>query len=92
MFSELKRFVNKEDVLVINSSRLSYNASRATDVDVILDLKIHDLGAVNQILGCNLEVVGTVGGSYHSPNFDHVSAELVSPNGFIARVIASKVS
>lgn len=92
VFSELRKIVNQEDVLAINSSRLSYNVSRANDVDVILDLMIHDLDAVNQILGGDLEVVGAVGGSFHSPNFDHVSAELVSPNGSIATVIASKVS
>ena len=92
VFSELRKIVNQEDVLAINSSRLSYNVSRATDVDVILDLMIHDLDAVNQILGGNLEVVGAVGGSFHSPNFDHVSAELISPNGSVATVIASKVS
>jgi predicted dehydrogenase len=92
VFSELRKIVNQEDILAINSSRLSYNVSRANDVDVVLDLMIHDLDAVNQILGGNLEVAGACGGCFHSTNFDHVSAELVSPNGSVATIIASKVS
>jgi predicted dehydrogenase len=92
VFSELKKIVDQEDILAIHSNRLSYNVSRANDVDVILDLMIHDLDAVNQILGGNLEVVGAIGGCFHSPNYDHVSCELRAPNGSIATVIASKVS
>ena len=92
VFSELRKIVAQEDVLAINSSRLSYNVSRANDVDVVLDLMIHDLDAVNQILGGKLEVVGANGGCFHSPNYDHVSAELLAPNGSVATIIASKVS
>lgn len=92
VFTELKKIVDQEDILAIHSNRLSYNVSRANDVDVVLDLMIHDLDAINQILGGNLEVVGANGGCFHSPNFDHVSAELMAPNGSVATVIASKVS
>lgn len=92
VFTELKKIVDQEDILAIHSNRLSYNVSRANDVDVVLDLMIHDLDAINQILGGNLEVVGASGGCFHSPNFDHVSAELMAPNGSVATVIASKVS
>ncbi|NQZ07045.1 MAG: Gfo/Idh/MocA family oxidoreductase [Algicola sp.] len=92
VFPELKKICEQEDILAINSNRLSYNVSRANDVDVVLDLMIHDLDAINQILGGNLEVVGASGGCFHSPNYDHVSAELMAPNGSVATVIASKVS
>ena len=92
VFTELKKIVDQEDILAIHSNRLSYNVSRANDVDVVLDLMIHDLDAINQILGGNLEVVGASGGCFHSPNYDHVSAELMAPNGSVATVIASKVS
>lgn len=92
VFTELKKIVDQEDILAIHSNRLSFNVSRANDVDVVLDLMIHDLDAINQILGGNLEVVGASGGCFHSPNYDHVSAELMAPNGSVATVIASKVS
>ena len=92
VFPELKKIVGQEDILAIHSNRLSYNVSRANDVDVVLDLMIHDLDAINQILGGGLDVLSANGGCYHSPNFDHVSASLVAPNGSLATVIASKVS
>ncbi len=92
VFLELKKILMVEDVLTVKASRLSFNISRANDVDVVLDLMIHDIDTINQILGGDIEVVGAVGGRFLSPTVDHVSALFRNKAGMVAELTASKVS
>lgn len=92
VFPELMKILENEEILSVKANRLSYNVSRANDVDVILDLMIHDLDTLNIMLGGNLEVVSAVGGQFHSVKNDYVAALLKAPNGTIVDVTASKVS
>lgn len=92
VYAELKKILEGEEVLAIKASRLSYNVSRANDVDVVLDLMIHDIDTINQLLGRDVEVVSAVGGRYLSPSMDYASALMRSSNGAVAELTASKVS
>ncbi len=92
VYAELVKILENEEILAVKASRLSYNVSRANDVDVVLDLMIHDLDTINQLLGGDLEVEGAVSGRFLSPTSDYVSAVLRAGNGSIAEITASKVS
>ena len=92
VFEELIKILENEEILSIQASRLSYNVSRATDVDVVLDLMIHDLDTINQLLGGDLVICGAVGRKFHSPVNDYASAMFTSKSGAIAEVTASKIS
>jgi len=92
VYAELVKILENEEILAIKASRLSYNVSRANDVDVVLDLMIHDLDTINQLLGGELEVKGAVSGCFLSKTSDYVSAIFKAKNGTIAEVTSSKVS
>jgi len=92
VYSELQKIVEDQEILAINFRRLSYNLSRANDVDVILDLMIHDLDTANVLLPGDLMVAGAIGAAYRSPTLDYVSAHLMSDCGVSATLSASKIS
>lgn len=91
VYSELKKILEGEEVLAMRASRLSYNTTRANDVDVVLDLMIHDIDTVNALAG-GVQVVSAIGESFRSASNDYVSAILKSESGTIIDITASKVS
>tara|TARA_R110002012_G_scaffold7979_1_gene37241 strand:- start:4923 stop:5897 length:975 start_codon:yes stop_codon:yes gene_type:complete len=92
VYSELIKILESEEILAVKANRLSFNVSRANDVDVVLDLMIHDLDTINQLLGGDLEVKGAIGATFLSPSNDYVNALFKGRNGMLAEVTASKVS
>ncbi len=72
--------------------RLSVFTPRSLDIDVVLDLMIHDLDLV---LNCVKELpveVHAAGISVLSPKIDIANVRLVFPSGCIANLTASRVS
>lgn len=65
---------------------------RCTDVNVILDLMIHDLDIVADIAGAEPREVSAAGASVITREIDQASARIVFANGCIADVTASRVS
>lgn len=92
VYPELKKILEDKEVLSIKASRLSYNTNRANDVDVVLDLMIHDLDNVNCLLSEQLNIVSAVGGSFHSSNLDYATAIFKTQSGIVCDITASKVS
>ncbi|MBX9600916.1 MAG: Gfo/Idh/MocA family oxidoreductase [Bryobacteraceae bacterium] len=72
--------------------RLSEFSPRSLDVDVVLDLMIHDLEIVIAMAGKMPEEVRAAGISILSPKVDLANVRLAFPGGAIANLTASRVS
>ena len=65
---------------------------RCTDVNVVLDLMIHDLDIVLDLAGSKPRQVSAAGASVITQEIDSASARIVFGNGCVADVTASRVS
>jgi predicted dehydrogenase len=72
--------------------RLSVFSPRSLDVDVVLDLMIHDLEIVLALTGSEPEEVRASGISILSKKVDIANVRLAFPGGVIANLTASRVS
>jgi predicted dehydrogenase len=72
--------------------RLSVFSPRSLDVDVILDLMIHDIDIVLSLTGTEPEEIRGAGVSILSPKVDIANVRLQFPNGCVANLTASRVS
>ncbi|MEC8871098.1 MAG: Gfo/Idh/MocA family oxidoreductase, partial [Pseudomonadota bacterium] len=76
----------------IEVHRLSEFVERATDVDVVTDLMIHDIDIVLSLVRSELKYVSAVGASIVTNHVDIANARLEFEDGAIANVTASRVS
>ncbi len=72
--------------------RLNLFSPRSLDVDVILDLMIHDLDIVLDLVGKEPEEIRAAGVSILSAKVDIANVRLQFPGGCIANLTASRVS
>src|SRR5208337_4747484 len=72
--------------------RLSLFSPRSLDVDVVLDLMIHDLDIVLDLVGQRPEEIRAAGLSILSPKVDIANVRLAFATGCIANLTASRVS
>jgi len=78
--------------LFIESYRLAPFSGRGTDVDVVLDLMIHDIDIILSILRAEIEEVEAVGMSFYSSHIDVAHARLRFKDGCVAHISASRIS
>jgi predicted dehydrogenase len=76
----------------IECHRLAPFTERGTDVDVVLDLMIHDLDVILSMVPSALRSVEAVGVPVLTPSVDIANARLRFANGCIANLTASRVS
>ncbi len=76
----------------IESHRLAPFSFRSTDVGVVLDLMIHDLDLILELVPSEIESIDAVGGSMITSHEDLVSARIRFRNGAVANLTASRVS
>jgi predicted dehydrogenase len=76
----------------VEAHRMGPFPGRATDVDVVRDLMIHDLDVVQRFVGQEPESVDAIGVPVLSAEVDIASARLHYPGGCIANFTASRVS
>lgn len=81
-----------ERPLFIEAHRLHPFFVRGTDVDVVLDLMIHDLDIILKFVNAPLREVAAVGVSVLSEQVDIANARLIFANGCVANVTASRVT
>lgn len=81
-----------ERPLFIEAHRLSKFSGRATDVDVVLDLMIHDLDILLTLVKSPLKEVRATGVPVMTPNIDLANARLSFENGCTANLTASRMS
>jgi predicted dehydrogenase len=72
--------------------RMSVFTPRSLDVDVVLDLMIHDLDIVLDLAGQAPEEIRAAGISVLSPKVDIANVRLAFPGGCVANLTASRVS
>ncbi len=78
--------------LFIESHRIAPFNPRGTDVDVILDLMIHDIDLIQQLVKSPLEEIRANGVPVLTDNTDIANARLAFANGCVANITASRVS
>lgn len=81
-----------ESPLFIESHRLHPFGNRGTDVDVVLDLMIHDLDIILQFVKSEVLDVAAVGVSVLSNKVDIANVRITFQNGCVANVTASRVT
>jgi predicted dehydrogenase len=81
-----------EHPLIIESRRLSPFTDRVKDVGVVLDLMIHDIDIVMNIVKSPVVSIMAAGGSVFTEFEDYANAILQFENGCVATVTASRVT
>ncbi|MBW1678714.1 MAG: Gfo/Idh/MocA family oxidoreductase, partial [Deltaproteobacteria bacterium] len=76
----------------IESHRLQSFIERAIDVDVIMDLMIHDIDVILSLVRSDVKEVRATGVPVISPRIDIANARIAFENGCVANVTASRVS
>ncbi|MGP0129470.1 MAG: Gfo/Idh/MocA family oxidoreductase [cyanobacterium endosymbiont of Rhopalodia musculus] len=92
-FLELSKVLKTEELLALEAHRMSPYSQRANDVSVVLDLMIHDIDLLLELVGDRV-VKLTASGSRaaNSGYLDYVTATLGFANGIVATLTASKVT
>lgn len=78
--------------LFIESERIAMWTGRSGDVDVVLDLMIHDIDLIQGLIGARVERVDAVGAPILNQTEDMASARITFDNGSVANVTASRIS
>ena len=76
----------------ITAERLAPFTPRGTEVGVVLDLMIHDIGIVLQLANSPVERIDAVGVSVVTKTEDIANARILFKNGCVANLNASRVS
>jgi predicted dehydrogenase len=76
----------------IECHRLAPFKERGTEVNVVLDLMIHDIDLVQMIVGSPVADLDAIGTPVFSPEIDIANARLRFDSGCVANVTASRVS
>lgn len=76
----------------IEAQRMGGFKERATDVDVVTDLMIHDIDIILALVDSELVDVRAVGTPVLTEHVDIANARLEFANGTVANVVASRVS
>lgn len=76
----------------ITADRLAPFNVRGTEVGVVLDLMIHDIGVILQLVKSPIESVESVGVSVLSPTEDIANARITFESGCVANINTSRVS
>lgn len=81
------------DPLYFEIHRVSPFPNRSLDVDVVLDVMIHDLDAVQWLVGSEIKVsdIHAVGINVVSDKVDAANARLEFENGAVANITASRI-
>jgi predicted dehydrogenase len=76
----------------IECHRLAPYKERGTDVNVVLDLMIHDIDIVQTIVGSPIASIDAIGTKVFSEEIDIANARIHFENGCVANATASRVS
>ncbi len=76
----------------IEAHRMNGFVARATDVDVVSDLMIHDIDIILSLVKSEITAISAVGTPVLTPHVDIANARLEFTSGTVANVIASRVS
>ncbi len=78
--------------LFIESVRIAPFKPRGTDVNVVLDLMIHDIDIIQHIVGSPVERIDAIGAPVFTGEEDIANARILFASGCVANVTASRIS
>jgi predicted dehydrogenase len=78
--------------LFIESHRIHMFKPRGLDVDVVLDLMIHDIDIILSIVNAPIQTIHTVGVPVFTKTTDIANARLIFANGCTANITVSRIS
>lgn len=81
-----------QEPLFVESVRIAPFKPRGTDVNVVLDLMIHDIEIIQHIVKSPVERVDAVGAPVFTGEEDIANARILFQNGCVANVTASRIS
>lgn len=76
----------------IESVRIAPFKPRGTDVNVVLDLMIHDIDIIQYIVGSPVRQINSIGAPVFTNEEDIANARIQFENGCVANVTASRIS
>jgi predicted dehydrogenase len=76
----------------IESVRIAPFKPRGTDVNVVLDLMIHDIDIIQHIVGSPVSHINSIGAPVFTDEEDIANARIQFENGCVANVTASRIS
>ncbi len=76
----------------VECHRMAPYRERGTDVNVVLDLMIHDIDIVQNIVGAPITSIDAIGTPVFSEEIDIANARIHFANGCVANTTASRVS
>lgn len=92
-FQELCKVLKTEELLALEAHRMSPYSQRANDVSVVLDLMIHDIDLLLELVGLPVVRLSASGSRASDSGYlDYVTATLGFANGTVANLTASKVT
>jgi predicted dehydrogenase len=65
---------------------------RITDAGVVMDLMIHDIDIILNLVNDQVRLINAVGHRIHSTHEDVASAQILFENGCVANILASRVT
>ncbi|MBW1997183.1 MAG: Gfo/Idh/MocA family oxidoreductase [Deltaproteobacteria bacterium] len=80
------------DMVFIESHRMNTFTTRGTDVDVVLDLMIHDLDIILHLVHSEVKEIHAVGMTVLTGKTDIANARIIFENGVVGNLTASRVS
>ncbi len=81
-----------QDPVFIESHRLGPFSGRGTDVDVVIDLMIHDIDILLCLMKAEVRKIDAIGLPVLTPYADFANARIEFENGCVASLTASRVS
>lgn len=81
-----------QEPLFIESVRIAPFKPRGTDVNVVLDLMIHDIDIIQHIVKSPVERIDAIGAPVFTGEEDIANARIVFKSGCVANVTASRIS
>jgi predicted dehydrogenase len=76
----------------IESIRIAPFKPRGTDVNVVLDLMIHDIDIIQHLVGSPVKQINSIGAPVFTEEEDIANARILFENGCVANVTASRIS
>jgi len=81
-----------KDPIYIECRRMSPFASRIKDDGVVLDIMIHDIDIILNLIKSEVSNINVVGSSVFSGRDDLINAQIEFENGCVANILASRAS
>ena len=90
----LKNATRNENIFAVEINRMSPWDDRVTDVDVVMDLMVHDIDLAVDLVGCNIKSNLSSGKKIKNASgfYDYYTAILEFENGVLGKLTASRVT